>query len=222
MIIFLNSGLMKYITTLSVLTVLFAFLINIIGIIGFIFFAICFCLIGAIFYFFRSEERIIKEGLYVSPTDGRVNNISKIDILPDIIDNNSKYNNYTVINMTSNLNNIYFKYSPCDGTIINIKTFFPGSIGKASNFIHTKHKNHLVMTIMNEKKENVFLIFELLFLDKNHNLYTLYVENGTKIKKGDMLLCAHFYSKIFLYIPQNKPLKIQSGQSLLYKETVIY
>jgi hypothetical protein len=164
--------------------------------------------------------RIIKEGKYVSPTDGRVVAIEEVNNLPDIIENHKKYTNYLSITIVSHINNVYFKYAPCDGIIDEIVIFNPKAIDKNSNFLHKIHRTYISLHLLTENKEKIFIVVEVLFADKNYDLYTLYVEKGIKFKKGDVLLCVHFYSKLFLYIP-HQPLQIQLNQSLFYHETLL-
>jgi hypothetical protein len=230
--ILLDSGVTRYIFTLFFINILFAFLTALLGIIFFVFFLISFCTLFGVGYFFRTEERIINENSIVSPTDGLIKEIVFLEKLPDIITNNEQYQKYHSILMVSNLNNLYFKYTPCDGKIEDIQIFLPRHIPKNSNFVHKNYRTYLSIHIIKdfnkkssnknkEKQESVFLIFELLCADEYHNLYNLYINKGDIVTKGQMLLCAHFYSLTYLLVPGNYDLKIHQNQSLFSRETAI-
>jgi len=218
--ILLNSGVMTYINLLFFLSLLFSLFASILGFIFFIFFTITFLCIYGTVYLFRYEDRIINNGDLVSPSDGNVINIINMEILPDIITNYKDYNNYTCVVIKSSFNNTYFKHAPCGGVIQEIKILPPKTIDKKSNFTHSSYKTYIIIEILNNKKENVFLIMEVIFADQNHNCYYLYVEKDMEVVKGQLLICLHFYSKLFLLFP-TQVLQVQNNQSLLYKETCI-
>ena len=226
-LLLLNSGILQYFLFLFFLNIIFGVVTAMIGFIGFIFLFISLIALFGIGYLFGYEKRITHEDFYVSPTDGKIINIqNNMEKLPDIIENSNSYNNlsdYSFLTIESNINHNFFKTSPCDGTIENITIIPPKTINKNSNFIHKSHKVYITIHMSFEKdkeKKNLFLIFEILYLDKDYDLYKLYVEKNQKIQKGEILICVHFYSKIYMYIPTNL-IKNSVNQSLFYSETSI-
>ena len=218
--ILLDSGVMRYINILFFLSLLFALFASILGFVFFIFFTITFLSIYGTVYLFRYEDRIISNGELVSPADGNIIHISNLEILPDIITNYKNYNHYTCLIIQSSFNNIYFKHAPCGGVIKDIKILAPKSIDKKSNFLHKSYKQYIIIEILTNNNENIFLIIEAIFADENYNCYYLYVEKDMEVIKGQILICVHFYSKLFFLFPTS-PLKVQNNQSLLYKEISI-
>jgi hypothetical protein len=226
-ILLLDSGILQYFFFLFFLNIIFGLITAMIGFIGFIFLLISLIILVGVGYLFGYEKRITHEDFYVSPADGKIININNnIEKLPDIIENSAVYNNltpYSFLTIESNIQNNFFKTSPCDGVIENITIIPPKTINKNSNFVHKTHKVYIILNITFEeenKKKNLFLIFEVLYLDKDYDLYKIYVEKNQKIQKGDILICVHFYSKIYMYIPTNA-IKNSLNQSLFYSETSI-
>lgn len=219
--ILLDSGIMSYINILFFITLGCAFFTSIIGFVFFIFFLISFLSMYFVFYCFRLEDRIINHSSIVSCSDGKITEIRNFENLPDIINNHDKYHNYQGINIYSGINNIYFKHSPCDGVIEDIQFYEPRSINKNSNFPHKKHHSYVVFTIVNKKQEKIFLIIEYLFIDQKKKSHNLYVNIKDEINKGDLLICTHFFSNIWLLIPSEYKIKVCKNQSLLYNETSI-
>lgn len=209
---------MRYVNILFFVTFVFALLTVILGFISFIFFAISFISLYVIMYFFRAEDRITHRAPVVSPSDGRITSITSHKLLPDILPNYKSYKDYICVSIVSNFNNIYFKYAPCDGVIEDIKVLNPHTINKHSNFTHKPHRTYVVFHILHLEKTHVFLVVEVLFADRNYDLYTLYVQKGSKVKKGDMLICAHLYSKVLVFLPSHD-INVQMGQSLFHNET---
>lgn len=226
----LNSGILRYINILFGASLFFAFFSVFIGFICFILFLICFISLYLVGYFFRTEDRILNESFIVSPTDGKVLDIQIIQTLPDIL-NYTNTKPYQLILIESGFNRIYFKYSPVDGIVEDIFVFTPRSINKNSNFAHKNYRTYVCFKILiynqiNKKntkkdKEYIFIVNEVLFAERNYNLYYLYVNKGEIVNKGDLLICNHFYSILWLYIPQLEKLevKLKKRQSLFYKET---
>lgn len=221
-----DSGIMKYFILLFFISLIFGLITAMIGFIGFIFLLISLILIISVGYLFRYEKRITHESFYVSPTDGKIIHIeNNIKSLPDIIENNNIYmeNPYSLLIISSDIQNIFFKTSPCDGIIEDINIINPKTINKHSNFTHKSYRSYIIINIKikkNNKYKNIFLIFEILYLDKENNLYKLYVNKNQKIQKGDLLICLHFYSKIYMYLPVSS-IKNLLNQSLFYSETSI-
>jgi hypothetical protein len=221
-LLLLDSGISQYLIFLFFLNLVFGIVTAIIGFIGFIFLFVSLFLILSIGYLFRYEKRLASESFYVSPTDGKIIYVNNnLPNLPDII-NKSFYEKspYSLLMIKSDIQNTFFKISPCDGVIEDIIIMPPRTI-KNSNFVHKSHKTHILINIAIDKdneKKNLFLVFEVLYLDKDYDLYKLYVEKNQKISKNDVLICVHFYSIIYMYIPSDF-IKNSVNQSLFYTET---
>lgn len=225
-LLLLDSGILQYFIFLFCLNLVFGIVTAIIGFIGFIFLLISLILFCSIGFLFRYEKRLTNDNFYVSPTDGKIiYTQDNIKDFPDIIENYNLYNSqtYSLVKIKSNVQNTYFKISPCDGIIEDIQIIPPRTIGKNSNFSYKSHRFYIIINIAvneNNIKKNVFLLFEILYLDKDYDLYKLYVEKNQKVIKGDILICTHFYSIINIYLPVNS-IKNSVNQSLFYGETSI-
>jgi hypothetical protein len=227
MILILNSGVIKYFIIFLFINLFCGILTVILGFFGFLLLFLSLIITYFIIYLFRYEDHVIdinNNNLYVSPTDGRIVKITEnIGILPDIIENNQEYikkNTYTLIEIQSNLNNIFFKTSPLNGIINKIKIIEPRTININSNFKHLSHRKYIIFEIENQKNEILILIFEIPYVDKNFNLYEIYVKEGDTVKQDTILICIHFYSYIFFYVPAAS-IKNTINQSLFYGETLI-
>lgn len=225
--ILLDSGVVKYMNVFFLLSLFFAFLSSLVGFIFFGFFMISLSALYLLGYLFRTDERILSNGSIVSPTDGKVVSIQVVNELPDIINtaNINYHGSYNMIVINSSLNNTYYKFSPADCVVESINIFFPKMINKNSNFIHKNYRTYISfkLRLINPAKteiDYIMMIVEVLFADKNYNVYNLYVKEGETLKKGDLMICAHFYSNTWIYLKQQE-INVQKGQSLFYKETNI-
>lgn len=225
--ILLNSGVVKYINIFFFLSLFFAFLSVLVGFIFFGFFVVSFSSLYLIGYLFRTEDRVLNKNLMVSPTDGKVTSIHMEKELPDFINkqNITYKGNYTVITIRSFFNDTYYKYAPADCYIEQLNIFPPQTISKHSNFKHKNYRTYISFKLRlkgsdtnGENFKYVIIVMEILFADKNYDIYNLYVKVGDELNKGDMLVCSHFYSMLWIYLEEQE-LNIQKGQSLFYKET---
>ena len=225
-LLLLDSGILQYFILLFILNLIFGIITAMIGFVGFVFLLISLVLLVSIGYLFRYEKRINHENFYVSPADGKITKIQDNVHLPDIIENSNFYTKnqaYSHLIIESPIQNNFFKTSPCDGVIEDIKIIPPRTINRNSNFIHKNHRSYILINIGFEKdgeKKNLFLIFEIYYLDKDYDLYKLYIEKNQKVEKGDLLICVHFATIIHVYLPVNS-IKNSPNQSLFYNETSI-
>jgi hypothetical protein len=227
MILILNSGIIRYLIIFIIINLFCGILTAILGFFGFILLFLSLLITYCLLYLFRYEDHVIditNNNLYVSPTDGKIAKITyNIDYLPDIIENYEEYKkkyNYSLIEIQSNLSHVFFKTSPCDGVINKIKIIKPRTININSNFKHLPYRKYVTFEIINNKKEIVILIFEIPYIDKNFDLYKIYVEEGETVKQDNILICVHFYSYIYFYLPASS-VKNTINQSLFYGETLI-
>lgn len=218
--ILFNSGVIGYVNILFFSTVLFAFLTALAGFTCFIFFILSLLGIYFIVFLFRKEDRVIASGEILSPSDGYVKSIEENIKIPKFIEEENE-NLFHSIKIFSNLLQVYFKFSPCDGKIEDIKIFLPGTIKNFYDFPINKYRSYVIIKIKTKNNSFIYFLFEILFIDKNYDLYYIYVKKNEEIKKGDLLICIHFHSFLYMFIPNDKKILIKKKSSLLYSETII-
>ncbi|OED45471.1 hypothetical protein AB836_01065 [Rickettsiales bacterium (ex Bugula neritina AB1)] len=217
MVVYFDSGIAKYIIWLSILNFFLSFLSLFFGISMFFFYSISFILIILIFYLFRADERkIFQNNGIIAYGDGDI--LDNYVLSPEIFGNNDDYN---CLEIKSNFSNIYFKYAPVNGKIIDIIEFY-GYEKKSFNYnINISKSNKYVGFQIQNEKDFFFILFEVLHIDKNYSMYKIYVEKNTDISQGDLIFCSHFYSKSYFFIDKKYSLLVHKGEKVLYKQTII-
>lgn len=217
MIIYFNSGLQNYILWLGILNFSLSFLSVFFGVTMFFFYTISALGIIMMFYLFRTEEReIFQENSIVAYGDGSI--ISHQFRSPDVFNIHEEYNCLEII---SGVNNIYFKYAPVNGKVVNILEFYGYEKFNIVHSIKIAKTNKYIGFHIEHDQENMFILFEVLHVDKSYAMYKIYKDIGDEVKKGDLIFCSHFYSKSYFFINKKHTLLVHKGQKVLYNQTII-
>jgi len=170
---------------------------------------------GFICWFFRDPDRLIPngDGIIVSPADGKVIKVEKIDATP-------YYDGAcTRISVFMSIFNVHVNRAPHEGTIRQIKyypgKFFSANLDKAS--AENEH-NALVLESPSGKRSGCVQIAGLVA-----RRIVCAVQAGDTIKRGQRFGMICFGSRLDVYLPPETEIhvtvgkRVQAGSSILGK-----
>ena len=178
-------------------------LIGVIPLISYLIFKIDCCLILSLFfvifslfmlYFFRDPDRDIENGGVVSPADGRILSIKKIE--------DKDVGKSYMITIFMNIWNVHVNRAPINGTVIS-KKYVSGK------HLPAFHKNA-------DENERIYVIFNTdvgriktvqiagIFARR----VVSYLNIGDKVNKGDRIGLIRFGSRVDLYLPLDKTMEV--------------
>ena len=160
----------------------------------FIFLSIIFFLIIILLIiFFRDPER--KIGKYiVSPADGYIRDIYKI--------NDEDIGKCIILSIFMNIHNVHVNRMPIDGTIKDT-IHIPGSHIPAFKKESEKNERYIINI-----KADIGMIKIIQIAGTLDRRITPYIKKNDKIKKGEKIGIIKLGSRVDLYLPNNKKLKI--------------
>jgi len=152
-------------------------------------------------FFYRDPYREIQKGI-VSPADG-------------LVQKAIKKNGMVKISIFMNLQNVHVNRSPIDGKVISQK-HKPG--GYTPAFSKDSNKNERLITKLDTKLGTVKIIQIAGFLVRR---IVSYVEQGSKLIKGERIGLIHFGSRVDLSFEESGiELKVKEGDRILAGQTV--
>ena len=164
--------------------------------------AITFCICG----FFRDPERIIpaKEGIVVSPADGKV-------ILTDIVDNSPFFSGQTLkISIFMSVFNVHVNRIPYDGQVKQIDyypgKFFSANLDKAS--LQNEH-NAVFVEMDNAKRMCVVQVAGLIA-----RRIICKIQPGDHVIRGQRFGLICFGSRLDVYLPTDIKLRVAVGDKV--------
>lgn len=197
------------ILSFAVVSIIFFTFSKYLGILGII--LTCFSI-----YFFRDPERVVPVGdsLLVSPADGVVQNIIRTKP-PEAL--NLDADEVTRVSIFLNIFNVHVNRVPISGTVKHTKyiqgKFFNASLDKAS--IHNERQ---LVNIQYSDKVNIGLV-QIAGLIARRIVCDLEPEQS--VGAGERYGIIRFGSRVDLYLPNELPLKVLKGQTMIGGETVI-
>lgn len=175
----------------SIIFLLFGLFLNYF-VFGYIFLLISLLLLiltGVFLVFFRDPDRKIGEGI-VSPADGKIRDISKIE--------DEDIGKSKVVSIFMNLHNVHVNYMPLGGVVKKI-THIKGSYLPA--FKKESERNERTIFLFDTK---IGLIKVVLIAGTIARRIVSYVSDGDRIKKGQRIGIIRFGSRVDIYIPSKK------------------
>ena len=152
-------------------------------------------------FFYRDPYREIQKGI-VSPADG-------------LVQKAIKKNGMVKISIFMNLQNVHVNRSPINGKVISQK-HKPG--GYTPAFSKDSNKNERLITKLDTKLGTVKIIQIAGFLVRR---IVSYVEQGSKLIKGERIGLIHFGSRVDLSFEESGiELKVKEGDRILAGQTV--
>jgi len=168
-----------------------------------------------VYYFFRDPEKysIDDESYLISPADGIVSKIEKIDGPIELGLENKKF---TRISIFMNVFNCHVNRVPCSGIIKKIfyKTgkFFNASLSKASE------ENERNFVLLNNTNGDELVLVQIAGLIARRIVCE--INENQKIKQADKFGIIRFGSRVDLYFDNYKPM-VRVGQKTIGGETIV-
>jgi phosphatidylserine decarboxylase len=167
-------------------------------------------------YFFRDPERVtpLREGLVVSPADGRVSALSEV-VPPAELDLGTAAR--PRISIFMNVFDVHVNRSPVDGRITRI-AYVPGKflnaeLDKASD---DNERQALTIEMAGGQRIGVVQIAGLLA-----RRIVRFVHEGEGLQAGQRFGLIRFGSRVDIYLPEGKASLVAVGQRAIAGETVL-
>ena len=172
-------------------------------------------------YFFRNPYRTTpilsgsnKNNLIISPADGTVTEISKINPTEDIGLPEGKW---TRVCIFMNVFDVHVNRSPMSGQI-TYKKYIPGSFFNASL---DKESNENERLILNMDTENGHKIAFVQIAGLVARRIICDVDIGHSLKAGEIFGLIRFGSRVDIYFPSEVSVMVLKGQKMIAGETII-
>ena len=160
-------------------------------------------------WFFRDPERQIPafEGAIVSPADGKVTDISVVEV-----DGQPR----TRISIFLNVFNVHVNRSPAAGTITAVR-YQKGNFGNAMGAISAEHNEQNIVTLDTEYGQMVFK--QIAGLLARRIVFTKKV--GDRVGRGERVGLIKFGSRTDVIFAAGAQMKVQVGDSVKGGATVL-
>ncbi len=180
-------------------------------------------LTGWCLYFFRDPERAtpVREGLVVSPANGRVVAIVPDQKLPpELTRAMDNLPSFTRISIFLNVFNVHVNRIPVDGVVVQ-KSYRPGkflnaALDKASE---DNEMSATLMKIQHKGKDHDFAVVQIA------GWVARRIINETKedmvMKAGQRMGIIRFGSRTDIYIPEDVVPRVVVGQTVIEGETIV-
>lgn len=167
-------------------------------------------------YFFRDPDRVtpMREGLIISPADGRISAIEDVTP-PDDLELGSEP--CTRISVFMNVFDVHVNRSPHAGKVTKID-YIPGKFLNAELDKASEHNERQAITLelKNGSKLGVVQIAGLIA-----RRIVCFVEKGDELGAGERFGLIRFGSRVDVYLPPGKSALVAIGQRALAGETVL-
>jgi phosphatidylserine decarboxylase len=167
-------------------------------------------------YFFRDPERVtpIREGIVVSPADGRISRITNSVPPPEL-----QLGERAVprVSIFMSVFDCHVNRSPITGKIERIVyhhgAFLSADLDKASE---NNERNSLVISVNNNTRIGVVQIAGLVA-----RRIVCFVREGTSVGAGERIGMIRFGSRLDVYLPEGVRPLVAEGQTAIAGETII-
>jgi len=167
-------------------------------------------------YFFRDPERVtpVRDGLVISPADGRISMIQEVPPPPEL---DFTFEPVTRISVFMNVFDVHVNRSPVDGTIRRI-AYVPGAflnadLDKASE---DNERQALTIEMADGRALGVVQIAGLIA-----RRIVKFVGEGERLAAGQRFGLIRFGSRVDVYLPKGARALVCVGQRAVAGETVL-
>ncbi len=202
-----------FIAAFAFVTIILSFLSTFLGIIGLL--VTIWCL-----YFFRNPVRSVpqRDGLMVSPADGRVTGITKGVSLPvEIEDSNADEKNWTRVSVFLSVFNVHVNRIPLKGKVKQV-IYHPGQFLNAS-FDKASDLNERSTTYVEVSKTQSYAFVQIAGLVARRIINELTEKDP--VETGQYMGLIRFGSRLDIYLPKGVNPLVSLGQTAIAGETVI-
>lgn len=171
-------------------------------------------------YFFRNPVRSVpqKDGLMVSPADGRVTAVTKNVALPVEIDQDKEdEETWTRISVFLSVFNVHVNRVPMAGTVKQV-IYHPGQFLNAS-FDKASELNERSTTYVTVDKTKSYAFVQIAGLVARRIINDLH--EGQTVETGQHMGLIRFGSRLDIYLPKGVNPMVTVGQTALAGETIL-
>ena len=207
---------------IAIFAVVAFFLMKLSCVLGFVGLVLtCWCI-----YFFRNPVRQtpVREGLVISPADGRVQMIVETELPPELQESKEEGDKLfetekvTRVSVFLNVFNVHINRVPIDGEIKKV-VYHPGKFFNADLDKASIHNERSTVLMKAEGKKDSIAFVQIAGLIARRIICQL--KAGEKVKAGNIYGLIRFGSRMDIYLPNGvKPL-VSVGQTMVGGETVI-
>jgi phosphatidylserine decarboxylase len=167
-------------------------------------------------YFFRDPQRVtpIREGLVISPADGRISHIEEMVPPPELDLGPDKYLRISVFR---NVFDVHVNRAPVEARIARI-AYVPGKFLNAELDKASQHNERQAFTLEMAGGERIGMVQIAGLVARRIVKFT---HEGEKVLAGQRVGLIRFGSRVDVYLPQGSAALVAVGQRALAGETVL-
>lgn len=167
-------------------------------------------------YFFRDPERVtpLRQGLVISPADGRVSAIESVVPPPEL---DLPRENFTRISVFMNVFDVHINRSPVDARIAHI-AYVPGKFLNAELDKASEDNERQAMTLELEDGRKIGVVQIAGLVARR---IVKFVDDGDMLKAGERFGLIRFGSRVDVYLPKGVSVFAVLGQRAIAGETVL-
>lgn len=172
-----------------------------------------------IYYFFRDPVRLVpqREGLIISPADGRVIAVKQNQTLPDDLVEEDDSDTYTKISIFLSVLDPHVNRVPVSGEII--KTFYYAGKFLNAEMDKASEENERASALLKLENDKLVGFTQIAGLVARRIITTL--EVGQKCETGERFGLIRFGSRMDVYLPEGVGSHVCVGQRTIAGETVL-
>lgn len=174
-------------------------------------------------YFFRDPKRSVptRDGLVLSPADGRVTDVSEGCALPrelrDPANMDDDDGEYTRVSIFLNVFNVHVNRNPISGVVKKL-VYKPGLFLNAGDARASFENERCAALVQHESGKNLAVV-QIAGLIARRILCDL--QEGQDVKKGERYGIIRFGSRMDVYLPEGVSPLVSVGQTMVGGESVI-
>ncbi len=171
-------------------------------------------------YFFRDPARIVptRDGLIISPADGRVTDVTEGCALPrELSGKDEDDGDYTRISIFLSVFNVHVNRIPVSGVVKKL-VYKPGLFLNAGD-PRASFENERCAALIAHESGREFGVVQIAGLIARRILCD--VQEGQDVKKGDRYGIIRFGSRVDIYLPEGVAPLVSVGQTMIGGETVL-
>jgi phosphatidylserine decarboxylase len=167
-------------------------------------------------YFFRDPERAtpVRDGLVISPADGRVSAIEEVTPPPELDLGEGPRQRISIF---MNVFDVHVNRAPVDGRITRI-VYVPGKFVNADLDKASEDNERQAFTIETDGGRRIGVVQIAGLLARR---IVKFVEQGSEVKAGQRIGLIRFGSRVDIYLPQGHMPFVAIGQRSIAGETVL-
>ncbi|MBK1869415.1 phosphatidylserine decarboxylase [Taklimakanibacter albus] len=167
-------------------------------------------------YFFRDPERVtpLRQGLVISPADGRVSAIESVVPPPEL---DLPRETFTRISVFMNVFDVHINRSPVDARIAHI-AYVPGKFLNAELDKASEDNERQAMTLELEDGRKIGVVQIAGLVARR---IVKFVDDGDMLKAGERFGLIRFGSRVDVYLPKGVSVFAVLGQRAIAGETVL-